>query len=281
MKESFQALISHKDLKQEDQEIILKWKLWLAELQFDFKEVLRIIKILKSKDQSEEHLLNLARLAELTDQSPIPYYKIFVEKFPSSQSLLAVLISIIEKSSNKNKEIYLKKYASLFKGDSNKLTYLILKIDGGRLDEEFIKFFMPFPFMKDSPIVSFLQRKKVIEYFEKDLNKIKNYSLSKKISGYKLTKALKNYTNQIEQLGSKANEGLKTQDWTARVFIVSNWKKELHRFYNSVIELPLPKGLTEEEKSQYTKLLKEQMQIYKEQITQLQNELDTLWSRIF
>ena len=43
--------------------------------------------------------------------------------------------------------------------------------------------------------------------------------------------------------------------------------------------LPFPKGLTEGEQKQYIELLQEQLHPYKEQIAQLQNELNSLWSR--
>ena len=78
MDQSIQALLSDKNLKKEDQKMVLTWKLWLAELRFDFKEVLRVVKILQPEEQSEEQVLRLARLAELAGKNPIPYYKTFV-----------------------------------------------------------------------------------------------------------------------------------------------------------------------------------------------------------
>ena len=281
MDQSLQALSSDKSLKKEDQKIALTWKLWLAELRFDFKEVLKIIKILQPKNQTEEHLLRLARLTELTGKNPVPYYKLLIEKFPNSPSATTVLTSMIEKASHANKKSFLQKYSSLFKNQPNTLTYLILKADAGKLDENFIKPFVSLSFMQNSPLVSFLKRKELIESFEKELSKIRNYSLPHRSSGYRLTKSIKNYNNKIDQLNNKAEEALKTEDWTARVFIISHWEKEISRFYQSVMNLPLPKGLTEEEQKQYTTLLQEQLKTYKEQISQLQNALHSLWSRDF
>ena len=281
MDQSVKALLSNKNLGKEDKRIVLTWKLWLSELRFDFKEVLRILQILRPEDQSEEHLLHLSLLAELSGQSPIFYYKNFIDRFPNSQSTVAVLTSAIEKSSDRNKRLFLKKYSPLFKNQPNVLTYLILKTDGGKLEIDFMKPFVSLSFMKDSPLRLFLQRKDIIESFERDLSSIVNFSLPMSSSGYRLTRALKDYTNKINRLGSQANTALRTKDWTARVFIISHWKREISRFYDSVMSLPLPKNLTEEEQKQYTTLLKEQMQVYEKQITQLQNELNSLWSRDF
>lgn len=281
MDQSLQFLLTNKNLKKEDRKTALIWKLWLAELRFDFKEVLRIMKILRPEDQSEEHLLRLSRLAELAGQSPIPYYKIFIKKFPKSQSTVAVVTSLIRKSAPKDKRNFLKEYSTFFKNQPNKLTYLVLKTDKGRLEDSFIQPFVSLPFMKNSPLALFLNRKKVIESFEKDLTKVVSYSISMRSSGRRLRQSLKDYTYKINQLGNQANEALKTGDWTVRVFVVSHWEKEISRFYNSVMNLPLPKNLTKEEEQQYKKLLKEQMQIYERQIAQLQEELKLLWSRDF
>ena len=281
MDQSLQALLSNRNLKKEDQKIALTWKLWLAELRFDFKEVLRIIKILQPKEQAEEHLLRLARLTVLTGKNPVPYYKLLLEKHPDTPSATTILISMIEKSSHEDKKNFLQKYSSLFKNQPDSLTYLILKADEGKLNENFIKPFISLSFMQNSPLVPFLKRKELIESFENEISQVKNYSPSHRESGYKLTRALKSYTKKIDQLGNKAEEALKTEDWTARVFIISHWEKEMSRFYNFVMKLPLPKGLTEEEQKQYIQLLQEQLKPYKDQIAHLKDALNSLWSRDF
>ena len=282
MNQSLKFLLSDKDLSKEDKKAALTWKLWLAELRFDFKEVLRIVKVLNPSDQSEDQLLRLARLSELAGADPVPYYKIFIEKFPNSLSSPAVLAGLIEKSSSeKEKRKRLKKYSDLYKKDVNKLAYLILKVDKGQLDSDFIGFFTKLSFMKDTFLDSFEKRRRIIETFEKALQKTSVYSLSVRMSDSRLSFKLKKWTQAVDELQKKANALLETQDWTARIFIISHWEKELQRFYNSVMNLPAPKGLTVEEQKEYKTLLANQMELYDGQIKQLENELKALWSRDF
>ena len=182
----------------------MTWQLWLAELRFDFKEVLRIVKILSLSDQSEEQLLRLARLSELAGADPIPYYKIFIEKYPNSESSLAVLNSLIEKSSSdKQKREFLKKYYSIYEKSENKLTYLILKVDKGRLDSSFIAFFTQLAFMKNTFLSAFEQRRKLIDAFIKDLQKTSRYSLSSRLSGSRLNFILRKWTKELDDLQKK------------------------------------------------------------------------------
>lgn len=280
MDESFRFLLSNKKLKEEDRKIVLTWKLWLAELRFDFKEVLKIIKELQPDNQSEEHLLRLARLADLAGHSPVPYYKIFIKKFPNSQSLVNVLVSIVEKlPSHSERQTFLRTHSLFFQKQPDTLAYLVLKADQGKLNSQFISYFSSLSFMKGGFLDLFIRRKNIIESFEKEWSKLKDYSIPVRFSGYRLRKALKSYTDKINQLGDKAEKTLQIKDWTSRVFVISLWERELSRFYSAVMELPTPKGLTEEEQLEYKNLLKQQLRIYQEQITQLKDELKVLWSR--
>ena len=282
MDQSFKPLLSNKNLSQEDRKVVLTWKLWLAELMFDFKEVLRIVKILNPANQSEEQLLRLARLSELAGSDSAPYYKTFIKNFPNSKFSPAVLTSLIQKTvEEKEKKALLKKYFLLYKKDVNQLAYLILKLDKGRLDSSFIAFFTKQPFMKNTFLDLFEKRRGTIETFEKVLKKISVYSLPTRTSSSRLNFKLRKWTQAVNEQQKETNVFLKTQDWTSRVFIVSSWKKELERFYNSVMNLPLPKGLTEEEQKEYKTLLASQMQIYEGQIKQLEAELKKLWSQDF
>ena len=281
MKQSFQPLLAYKKLSAKDKEIILTWKLWLAELQFDFKEVLRIVQILQKGEFSEEYILRLARLAELSGESPIGYYQSFIEKFPKSPSLMAVFTSLMEKSSLKSQKVFLKKYASLFKNQPERLVQMILKTDRGHLDEKFFKLFIALDFMKNSSLASFLKKKESLESFEKKLNLTAKYLLPQNLTGRSLTRAIKNYSKRLENLEFVSKKALEAQDWTIRVFVLFHWEKELSRFYNSIRELPLPKSLNEEEKRSYLKLVEDQLQPYKDQAFRLKKEWQKLWSRDF
>lgn len=281
MEKSMQALLAYKGLSEKDRETVLKWKLWLAELQFDFKEVLRIVKLLQQDPPTEEHILRLARLTELAGGSPVEHYQSFIKKFPQSPSLMAVFTSLMDKSSLKNQKIFLKNYALLFKDQPERLVQMILKIDKGRLDKNFFKTFVTLDFMKGSSLVSFLKKKEAIEFFEKELSPTASYLLPKNLQGRRLTRAIKNYSQKLEVLADVSQKTLKARDWVVRVFVLFHWEKELSRFYSSIMELPLPKGLNEEEEQSYVKLLEDQLQPYKDQAVQLKQEWEKLWSRDF
>ena len=281
MDKSFQALLSGPPLDKEDKKIVLTWKLWLAELRFDFKEVLRIMKILQDQEEdSEERLLRLARLAEMAGDSSSAYYVNLIEKFPQSPTALTALLSLIEKSpSAKSKMRFLKTYSFLFKKQPERLTYLVLKIDEGRLDEKFMESFANLDFMKNSPLTHFLRKKQLVESFERELSAVQNLILPEKAGEQKLNRAIKAYNNKIQKLSEKAEKALQTRDGITRFFIISHWERQIARFYKSIMELPLPEGLNEGEKEKYTKLLQNRMEPYRRRLSQLEKERKTLQSQ--
>ena len=281
MKQSFQTLLNYKSLSKKDRDIILKWKLWLAELQFDFKEVLKVVKTLQKGESSEERILRLARLSELAGESPIEYYQLFIKKFPQSPSLRTVFTSLMEQSPLKQQKAFLKKYAALFKSQPERLVQLILKTDKGRLEEDFFKSFTSLDFMKNSSLASFLKKKESIETFEQKLKPTAQYTLPKNFTGRRLTKAIKRYSEKLEDLGTVSQKILKVEDWTVRVFVLFYWEREISRFYSSIIGLPFPKGLNKEEKRNYSLLVKNQLQSYKDQAINLNQEWQKLWARDF
>ena len=71
MDEVISQLMNIKSLPEEDHKVVLTWKLWLAEVRFDFPETLRLVKILKPKETSAQHYLRLAYLAELAKEDHI------------------------------------------------------------------------------------------------------------------------------------------------------------------------------------------------------------------
>ena len=274
MDRSIKALLLKEKLTQEDQKIVLTWKLWLAELRLDFKESLKIVQQLYPTDQSEENLLRLARLSELAGATPIPYYKKIIKKYPKSSMIPALVVSMLEKSNQKTQKMYLREYASFFSGRQEELITLILKTDQGDRDWEFMQAFLKLEFMKNSFLDRFLNTKKNRESFELLVAKTQKFSSNKNLKNT----ALRSYTQALNELIDNSETLLSTQDWLSRLYILEGLKKELLSFCNYVLGLDLPKNLNSKEQLKYKALLKEQIQPYRNQIQKLDQELNLLKS---
>ena len=276
MDRSIQFLLSEPKLTTEDQKILFTWKLWLEELRLNFKQALKTFKELypPNKNQSETDILNLARLSELAGESPVPYYKKIIKKYPKSPKISALVVSILEKSDQKSQKAFLIQSARFFKNKPEDLIVLVLKADQGERDREFLQSFLKLEFMRNSFLDRFLTTTKNISGFEVQLKKTQKYSSNKSLK----STALKSYTQAINTLISNSQEFLKTSDWSSRLFIVSALKKELQDFCDYVLQLPLPKNLNPNEKIEYKALLNDQIKVYKDQILSLDLQLKMLKS---
>ena len=322
--QSLSFLLSNKKTSEKNKEIVLKEKLWLSELKFDFDQVLKLLKQLKPKDQSRGHSLRLIQIVELSNQSPSSYYKNFLQRFAKSDStkklnqtpfkasnsktsqsqssellevklmssestdskpvkletLQSILVSLLERSEKEKQKQLLKTYSSLFKESPNDLLYWVLKIDEGELDRPFLNFFtenlqQDNTLQKNSFLSSFLKRKQNLESFQKALSFKKRDS--KKVSISQIARVIKRYSDQLSKLEIKALSLLETEDWTTQVFVLGYWMRELKSFYSFVLQLPIPKGLTKTEQSEYKQLLVKQMQVYSNKIQELEEKQKQLF----
>ncbi len=272
MDEIISQMMNMKSLSKEDYKVVLTWKLWLAEIRFDFKETLKLVKMLKPKETSEGHYLRLSYLAELANKDYISYYEKYIERYPTSDKSFGIVRHIIDKASKKDKKRFLKKYASYFAKKPDDLSYMVLKLDNQALDVFFIKSFADLSFMKDSSISKFLKRKSFIESFNESYQKVRSFSLSVK----HLTRSIKTYKGLISQLEKQAELSVEMKDWPSQFVAFSRVYDELVRFYESILKLPMPENLTLEEQRQYTKLLEDQIMSYKVRAVKLKEEIDKL-----
>ena len=279
VKSTSERLLSLSSLTKENRQTVLIWKLWLSEVEFDFKEAFRIFKKLYTSKKSKENLLRLTNLAELADENPFPFYEEFIHAYPQSKESFPLAVRLIEKSSNKKK--VLSKYSYLFSKKPDDLTYFVIKTDGGQWNEDYIQSFAKLKFMDRSQLNQFLSRKRFVEKFNKVFHQVHSYALPKEASQRKLIQAIKKYNHLIEQLEQEAKKAIELQDWTSQVVAFSKMSKELDRFYESVLSYAPPKNLTSEEQVQYKALLEKKMNPYKERSKEIKIKLSKLWLQDF
>ena len=275
MRVTIDTLLNIPSLPKEDQKVVLTWKLWLAEIRFDFAEVLKLVKDLNPKKKDKSHDLRLAYLAELSNQDYVSYYQAYLTKYPKSKQNLDIVKHIIEKTSKNKKRQVLNQYLNYFKKKPEDLSYLVLKIDNNSLDIPFISSFLKLSFMKNSSLDNFIKRKSFIESFNKTYKEVQKFSLNSR-SQSQLTRSIKTYKDLLDRLETAAKPSVKTKDWLAQVVAFSGVHNELVRFYESILKLPLPKGLNLEEETEYLKLIEAQITPYRNRANQMKKEIDKL-----
>ena len=258
---------------------VLGWTLWLAEARFNFKEAFRLTKLLKPNSLSKDYLLRTARLAELSGENFLYFYERVIKEHPESPQNLDIILHILDLVPDRKKSRFLKKYARHFSKDTSRFTYLVLKLDKGKLDPGFLKQFTSFRFMQDSFLSNFIKRKAFIENFNRVYLPVSRYSLT--MNPKKLTPSLKRYGKMISRIENQAKRAIDSKDWTLQTITFSRLEQELVRFVQAVRSVPIPAGLTQEEKQGYTSFLEGLLAPYVKQAEELKSKLKSLWQKKF
>lgn len=281
MDQAISQLLQISSLSGHDKKVALTWKLWLAESRFDFVQVLNLVKKLNSKENEAYHL-RLARLAELAHQNYVSYYETFLKKYPNSKQRSVVIEHLLEQvPSLTTKKSLLLKYASNFEKKPDRLSYWVLKLDQGSIETPFIKSFVSLAFMKDSILNQFYKRKEFLNKFDQYFTSVNKFKLNFSNSNRRLSRSIKNYVQKIQMLETKAQASVVNKDWLSQVVAFSKVQAEWVRFQQAILNLPAPKGLSEEEKVEYQALLQKQILPYKNRSQKLQTEIDKLLAQNF
>jgi len=161
---------------------------------------------------------------------------------------------------------------SHLKKDSETFASLIVDIYGGKsLPSLFNQ--LKAHGLEKTWVASIVSRGLLLEKGEIWLKKLGRHKLGIDRLAHSIQRRL-NLINRFERVISDAT---KTEDWLVQAFFLSHLKIQYTRFYEDLMGLPVPKGLSEKEKQESMALLGEQATPYRLKADQIQLKIDELW----
>ncbi len=268
-------LIRQPGVSPEDMQFALSRKAWLAELQFDFATALATTEkvVLKDADPAG-HSLKLAVLADLAQKDSSSYYKQFVKESKDSDKTLAVVAQIVKTSKQPEKDLEAYKTLLVKKPEfyteavyevyakTGKLALLAPIITGTQ--------FIVTPFGKSAVRADLMA--KYISQKEKLFKSVLESSNQKK-----LAQSLKSRVSLMEETEKLASRAVDQQEWASQIVLLNLLAQEHQRFYNEVLSLPVPAGLSAEEEQQYLGLLSEQAAPHQTKANDIQAKLAEIY----
>jgi len=112
-----------------------------------------------------------------------------------------------------------------------------------------------------TPAGRILYREKQFNKYEPQLKKLAAHRLN--ANPAKMGASIQRRNALLGQAEKKLQEVVGTGDWALQVFFLSRFRNEQMRFYNDLVQLPPPAGLSAEEQQQYVSLLGQQAQPFK------------------
>ena len=93
-----------------------------------------------------------------------------------------------------------------------------------------------------------------------------------------MVKSIKDRAKLLEDFEKLAAKAISSGDWTSQVVGLTVVAKEADRFYNEILSLPLPEGLSDAEQSEYMSLLGQQSAPYRNKSDMAAAKVKEFWS---
>lgn len=264
----------HPEINADDKLWALKKQIWFAELRLDFMGVYEGLK--KLEDVSSEHFLKLALFAELAGQNPEKYFEKVLAQTEDLELKKRIYFELLERKKDQFAWITANR-AWLGAKDPDALakSYVIAqaKLGAGSQLKATLK-----GIDKKSAWGSLLWRYQYLQEYQVIEANTRGHQLDVSSDGV-MQKTIRARAKLLQDLEKFANQSIQAQDWSAQILTLGAVASENQRFYQDLMSLPMPEGLTPDEESQYMQMLMQQAQPYANKAAEVKAKVTELWQR--
>lgn len=274
--EATEELLKVKGLSAADREFALGRKAWFSELKLDFASAFQATEQMQLKDQPVEgKTLRLALYADLSGRDSLPFYQRFLKATKDADAQAAVAAEIVRRSKNPLAELQAQQ--RFLTGHPELLALLFAEAYEKAPGEAILKKANQTKELQGTAIGRSFQRIAFLKDFEALRLKLQTQALDSSTQA-KLGRSIRARGKQLEQLDALAASAIRTGDWTSQVATIGLVAKESERFYQELLSLPLPEGLTPEEEQEYMALLGQQAAPFKQKADEARAKSQEFWA---
>ncbi|MBX9766537.1 MAG: hypothetical protein K2X47_04630 [Bdellovibrionales bacterium] len=268
-------MLGVRQLSAADRDFALKRKVWLAEMILDFDSALRATELLsESSLAKEDRLLKLGLFSELASKDPSQFYTAYLKTPVDEKLKIAIAANLVRRAKDGLAE--LEKNKTVFKSQPEFIGALALEIYTKNPTEATYKRVTALPGISGTRAGAIFARLKLIETFKKVEPAI---AASKIDAGTqkKLAVTMTARTKLLKEAEALAKMAIESADWTSQVLTLTLVGRESKRFYEEVMSLPTPEGLSGEEESIYLNELAKVASPYQLKAMDVQKKLGEFW----
>lgn len=269
-------LLAQPQITAEDAQYALARKAWLSELVLDFDGAFQATEKLKdSKQPTEQRLLKLAMYADLASKEPRPFYQQYLKLSKDNTSRVAIASQLVKSSPQPIKEI--ESLRPVLAENPEVLAQLYLELFGQSHDVAILKRALSQPAVVKTKAGALLQRQDFLRQYAELKGKLAAQNVDAS-NMKKMAAGLKERVRTLETTEKLANQAIAAGDWTAEVATFTVLAQENERFYNEIMALPLPAGLSAAEEQEYLQALSQQASPHLTKANDLKAKLKEFWA---
>jgi hypothetical protein len=285
-REAVEALLRQPNLSADDTRYALSRKAWLAELVLDFDTALAATeKISGGELIGGQKWLKLAMYAELASKDPKPFYSQFLKDSKDDEKNAAIASQLVRESKEplkeieKNMNLLVKKPELL--GDLYLETYgraLIGQSPAGKqAPAEIAKKAVGLPSVSKTAAGKVLARVLALEDYARIKARIEPHQLETQTQK-RMAATLKARVAMLEEIEKIAAKAIESTDWTTQLVTLDLLASQNERFYQEVLALPVPEGLSGEDEQQYLMLLSQQAAPHQVRANDVSKKVVEFWA---
>lgn len=240
-------------LSNEDQSYVQAKTLYFAELALDFSSALKASLALKESGFEAE--MRKGVLSELSGQSGEAFFERALKLTQDSKLKHSLAFELIQKASNK--ETAFNKYKMYLGTQAETQAATLFYMYNQTEKESYRQALLSTKALNSTLEVKTLRKDELLQNLEKMKGK---FSAERPLAdlGPKMAAGIRTRAKLLSDLDEVANQALLSGDWLSQVVSLNLVKNENQKFYEELMSLPAPVGLTAEEESQYLQLLMQQ-----------------------
>ncbi|MCB0341231.1 MAG: hypothetical protein H6626_01565 [Pseudobdellovibrionaceae bacterium] len=270
------GLLSLKGLSKNDHLWAQKQQLIVAQKQKRFRRAYQLAKKINDPALNpEQKSLQLALLADLANINSKKHYLDFIKYTNSYEKANQARAHLILKSRYPWNE--LKKELSSLKKTPELLGRLALEVYAKYRNQVSAELIIKQPGVTRYAAGRSLQRQLVRPSLVAKSRRIESHRVSTK-SDYLLKKTLKQHIDLLKDLETETNKIIALNDWILQIIALNKLAEQNNRLAEIIEQLPVPRGLSDDENAKYKGLLAQQAQPFKTTNDSIRKKLDQFWN---
>jgi hypothetical protein len=268
-------LLLVKSLSKQDHQWTMEQKVWVAELQLNFREAYKLSTEMDFPNLSKaDRELRLALLAELAGQSAREHNLKYLKLSSNVRSSNLVRVSLIKDSSSPWRE--LDKQLSELKKTPDLLAGIALETYARQSDNKHAERLLHTTRIAQYPAGQTLSRHLELRDFHSFDHKIASHRIYGH-SDMAMQKSIKERLKLLGQSERRAQQSIAKHDWTLQILALTELARENRRLYHDILQLPTPARLNAADKKKYAALLHAQSAPYLARAEKIEDELSRMW----
>lgn len=270
-----EEMLNLKSVIGDDRDFALTRKAYYSELLLDFSVALKTVEKVQKGMEPEQRLLKMAIFAELAGDSNPSYYNQFLATTKNAEMKELIALEMIRKSKQPLKDIAF--YRKNFEKSPHLLGQAYMEVFGKTKDPKVMQTALKDAWIQKTPQGAILFRYDLLGSLAEQRKALVKMTIDNK-NQKTLVQSIKSRNKELEKSEKLAQKAIEKGDWTSQLLALHLYGSESGRFYQELLSLPMPDGLSDEEQGQYMQLLSQQAAPFKTKSEQALMKVDEFWA---